>query len=487
LIVFRCPEDRGSAARLRATAAIDDGGSGQPGARTKVEFIVYADRALHQERRVEAAVRQRTALLDTLRSPAADLDTRLAAAESLAANPDGGALLLAEAAAGRLAALAPDDAREELLEAISDAIFRNPDLGIRALASEHFARPGTPTLPPISDLAALPGDRRAGEALFFGAARCDACHTVRGRGGDVGPDLTAIRTKLGRPELLDAILNPSAAIGAGLQSLTLTLQDGRVLAGLLQADGPTLLLKDGNGARHVIEAADVVERRPSRLSLMPEDIARALSPQQLADLVAFLQHDPDAPPAFGPPQPLWNGRDLSGWAAVPDASAWSVREVDGAPVLHCAGQPIGYIRTERAFTSFELLVEWRFPDPARPGNSGVLLRVQAPDGVWPRSLEAQLNSGDAGDIWNIGEFGALLDPARTQGRRTVKLLPSSERPLGEWNTYRITLRGGDLTLEVNGQAQNRARWCEELAGGIALQSEGAPIEFRRVELREIAD
>lgn len=487
MIVFDLPDTTPVLARFVATAAVDDGGTRQPGSSTKVEFLVYADRAAAREAEAAAAVAQRTALLDTLRSPAALLDARLAAAESLAADPQGGALLLAEAAAGRLDALAPDDARDELLAAISDSIFRNPDLGIRALASEHFTRPGTPALPPIADLAALPGDRRAGESLFFGPARCDACHAVRGRGGDVGPDLSAIRTKLGRPELLDAILNPSAAIGAGLQSLTLTLRDGRVLAGLLQADGPTLLLKDGAGARHVLDAAGVVERRKSKLSLMPEDIARALTPQQLADLCAFLQHDPDAPPDFGPPVPLWNGRDLSGWAAVPDASAWSVREADGAPVLHCEGQPIGYIRTERAFTSFELLVEWRFPDPSRPGNSGVLLRVQEPDQVWPRSLEAQLNSGDAGDIWNIGEFGAELDPARTQGRRTVKLLPSSERPLGEWNTYRITLRGGDLLLEVNGQVQNRARWCEELAGGIALQSEGAPIEFRRVELREIAD
>jgi putative heme-binding domain-containing protein len=486
-IVFELPPHGPSLLRFVATAAVDDSGTQQPGSSTKVEFLVYADRAAAREAEAAAVVAERAARLDTLRSPAAPLDTRLAAAESLAVDPAGGALLLAEASSGRLAALSPDDARDELLAAISESIFRNPDLGIRALASEHFTRPGTPTLPPIADLAAAAGDRRAGQALFFGAARCDACHAVRGRGGDVGPDLSAIGAKLGRPELLDAILNPSAAIGAGFESLTLTLRDGRVLAGLLQADGPTLLLKDGNGARHVLDAAEVVERRKSRLSLMPEDSARALSPQQLADLCAFLQHDPDAPPTLGPPLALWNGRDLSGWAAVPDASAWSVREADGAPVLHCAGQPIGYIRCERAFTSFELTVEWRFPDPSRPGNSGVLLRVQPPDGVWPRSLEAQLNSGDAGDIWNIGEFGAELDPSRTQGRRTVKLLPSSERPLGEWNTYRITLRSGDLTLEVNGQVQNRGRWCEELAGGIALQSEGAPIEFRRVELREIGN
>jgi putative heme-binding domain-containing protein len=303
----------------------------------------------------------------------------------------------------------------------------------------------------------------------------------------VGPDLSQIRTKYGRPELLDSILNPSAAIGAGFESVTLTLKDGSILAGLLQADGAQVLLKDGTGARHVVDAADIVERRASKLSLMPEDISRDLSPQQLADMCAFLQFDPTPAPNLGPPIELWNGRDLTGWTAVPDPSAWSVRTADGTPVLHDEGQPIGYIRTDRAFTSFELTVEWRFPDPTHPGNSGVLLRVQPPDKVWPRSLEAQLNSGDAGDIWNIDAFGMDVDPARTDGRHTVKLLPSSEKPLGEWNTYCITLRDGDLTLEVNGQVQNRARWCEELPGSIALQSEGAPIEFRRVTLREIAD
>ncbi len=472
---------------FQATAAIDDGGTRQPGAPTKVEFLVYADRASEREARARAEDARLDVLLATLHDRTLDSDQRADAAGMLALDSQGGTRLLVEAAAGRLAALQPDDARPELLAVIAEDIFRNPDLGVRALASEYFQRPGGPSLPPISELAALPGDRRAGQSLFFGAARCDACHAVRGRGGDVGPELSAIRTKLGRAELLDAILNPSAAIGAGFESLTVSLKDGRVLAGLLLADGPTLLLKDGTGARHVVDAADVAERRASKLSLMPDDIARTLQPGQLADLCAFLQHDPDAPPTLGPPQRLWNGRDLDGWTALPDASAWSVRDADGALVLHCEGQPIGYIRTAHTFTNFELILDWRFPDPAHAGNSGVLLRVQPPDGVWPRSLEAQLNSGDAGDIWNIGDFGADLDPARTEGRRTVKLLPSSERPLGQWNTYRITLRDGDLTLEVNGQMQNRARWCEELPGSIALQSEGAPIEFRRVELREIAD
>jgi hypothetical protein len=78
-----------------------------------------------------------------------------------------------------------------------------------------------------------------------------------------------------------------------------------------------------------------------------------------------------------------------------------------------------------------------------------------------------------------------VDPLRTDGRRTVRLQPSSERPLGEWNRYRILLDGGSLRLFVNDVLQNTAEWCAETPGKICLQSEGAWIEFRDVVLRPI--
>jgi hypothetical protein len=161
---------------------------------------------------------------------------------------------------------------------------------------------------------------------------------------------------------------------------------------------------------------------------------------------------------------------------------WSVK--DG--VLRCAGNPIGYLRTKEDFTSFELVVEWRFDPALPPGNSGVLLRMTGEDKVWPDSIEAQLHSRNAGDIWNIGGFPMEADPSRTEGRRTRKALPCNEKPIGEWNRYVITLDGGELTLEVNGEVQNRASGCEERSGKICLQSEGAAIEFRTIEITPIA-
>ena len=89
---------------------------------------------------------------------------------------------------------------------------------------------------------------------------------------------------------------------------------------------------------------------------------------------------------------------------------------------------------------------------------------------------------NAGDIWNIDRFPMEVDRERTSGRRTRKRLPTNELPLGGWNRYRITLFGGELTLEVNGVVQNTASWCDEVPGKICLQSEGAFIQFRNVRL-----
>ncbi|MHC5003347.1 MAG: 3-keto-disaccharide hydrolase, partial [Planctomycetota bacterium] len=76
------------------------------------------------------------------------------------------------------------------------------------------------------------------------------------------------------------------------------------------------------------------------------------------------------------------------------------------------------------------------------------------------------------------------DPERTSGRNTRRT-HTNERPIGEWNDYEIIVDGGRLALIVNGEVLNEAWDVEEVAGKICLQSEGAPIHFRRVRLAEI--
>jgi hypothetical protein len=195
---------------------------------------------------------------------------------------------------------------------------------------------------------------------------------------------------------------------------------------------------------------------------------------------------------LGAPMPgevqLFNGKDLTGWTScLPNAKdefeAWSVN--DG--VLVCKGQPIGYLRTEKKYTNFVLKLEWRFNPAKGAGNSGVLVRMVGDDKVWPKSVEAQLQSGSAGDFWNIDEFTMTVDKSRTNGRNTKKLATASpvERPLGEWNEYEIIVNQGDVILKVNGQELNRATDVEQVPGFICLQSEGAEIHFRNVRIVEL--
>ena len=181
---------------------------------------------------------------------------------------------------------------------------------------------------------------------------------------------------------------------------------------------------------------------------------------------------------------LFNGKDLTGWThflkdeGKPE-DVWSVTD-EG--VLVCQGRPIGYLRTKADHDNFVLRLQWRFsPVTKKAGNSGVLLRKIGEDKVWPRSIEAQLQSGAAGDFWNIGKFPMQAVAERTNGRNTARTA-TNEKSLGEWNLYEITLWHGHCVLRVNGQVLNQAWDCLEIPGKICLQSEGAEIHFRDIQL-----
>ena len=179
---------------------------------------------------------------------------------------------------------------------------------------------------------------------------------------------------------------------------------------------------------------------------------------------------------YGPAVRLFNGRDLTGWT-FKDAQkgVWGVK--DG--VMTDKGKPAGFIATEKDYTNYVLRLQVRHLVKT---NSGVLLRSTKLDGAWPRSIEAQVMSGNMGDIYNFRKFPMKTDPKRTRGALTRKIHESNEKPTGQWNEYEITLNKGDLELKVNSLVQNRAAGCREIPGRICLQSEGGPLEFRNIVL-----
>jgi hypothetical protein len=189
---------------------------------------------------------------------------------------------------------------------------------------------------------------------------------------------------------------------------------------------------------------------------------------------------------------LFNGKDLSGWThylSEPSARMTDVWSVDAAEkTIICKGNPVGYIRTVKDYADFVLKLEWRFsPVTRQPGNSGVLLRIVGPDKVWPKCIEAQLMSGNAGDFWLIDEAMLTTAPERVDAGTPRHRLRSrtNERPVGEWNAYDITCNGGKVWLKVNGELLNEGTDADIAAGKIGLQSEGVEIHFRNIRLTPI--
>ena len=193
---------------------------------------------------------------------------------------------------------------------------------------------------------------------------------------------------------------------------------------------------------------------------------------------------------------LFNGEDLTGWShflvdsEVAMADVWSVQE----GVLVCKGEPLGFLHTTGKYESYELVVEWRWAPGTEPGNSGVLLRVNGEPKAIPRSYEAQLKSGDAGDLYGFWGMPLSGDAERTREAKRHELLrdmvgfaktEANENPPGEWNRYEIRIAGPDIVVKVNGKTLNEASDAKVLAGTIGLQSEGGEIHFRKVELTPI--
>ncbi len=181
---------------------------------------------------------------------------------------------------------------------------------------------------------------------------------------------------------------------------------------------------------------------------------------------------------------LFDGKSLAGWSFVsadpqtPASAVWSVR--DG--VIVCAGKPMGYARTLQRYRDYQLHLEWRFP--SGPGNSGAFVHISGEDKVWPTCLEAQLMSGDAGQLrCNGGSKVAELTPASVIA--VSRCAPDSEKPVGEWNRCDIVCRGDTVTVHINGVLQNKVTGASVSAGAIGLQSEGKPVEFRNIVLEPL--
>jgi hypothetical protein len=200
---------------------------------------------------------------------------------------------------------------------------------------------------------------------------------------------------------------------------------------------------------------------------------------------------------------LFNGKDLSGWHAdVPDMdnnSSARMPFIVRNGMLVSLGTPGGHLITDATHQNYRLEVEYRFA--GEPGNCGVLVHASTPRALYkmfPKSIEVQMMHENAGDFWCIVEDITVPDMEKRRGdkkkwgttedklRRILNLTDGSEKPLGQWNRMVIECLNDSVKVWLNNDLVNYGFNCTAQKGQIALQAEGAEVEFRKVALTPIA-
>ncbi len=130
-------------------------------------------------------------------------------------------------------------------------------------------------------------------ALLFEKAQCVKCHRYGNRGDTVGPDLTDVSKRFQTKEILESILFPSQVISSQYASQTIVTVDGKAYSGMVapSGDGSVTVLQ-ASGEKVVIARDDIEQATRTKVSAMPEGLLNTLSPEEIADLFAFLSSQP---------------------------------------------------------------------------------------------------------------------------------------------------------------------------------------------------
>ena len=213
-----------------------------------------------------------------------------------------------------------------------------------------------------------------------------------------------------------------------------------------------------------------------------------------------------APKAFVDGQGLgWRELTLTDFENVNTAEdTWSLK--DG--VIHCTGKPIGVTKSKFKVTNFELVAEWRHLSSA--GNSGIFvwatdeaLTGLKPNSLPPGGIEVQVldhgyatqyekNTGKKpdwfttnGDVFPVGK--STMKPFPPVAPNSSRSFPRKNLSKGtpEWNHYYVRAINGEVRLWVNGEEVSGGTDCQPATGYICLESEGAPVEFKNLRIREL--
>jgi hypothetical protein len=181
-------------------------------------------------------------------------------------------------------------------------------------------------------------------------------------------------------------------------------------------------------------------------------------------------------------EPLFNGKDLTGWKVqfndkakdADPAKTFTVKE----GVLVVTGKPTCYLYTDKSYKDYVLTFDWRFPAGSSPdSNSGCLVHIQTPHKVMPKSVEPQGRYKDHGKLFFLGGVKGEATFDADAHKKALK-------PMGEWSTTEVTCAAdGTVSVKLNGVPVSRGK-TDLTSGPIGFQSEGWEIHLRNIKIQE---
>jgi putative membrane-bound dehydrogenase-like protein len=350
----------------------------------------------------------------------------------------------------------PLPTRQQLLGSKNEAIKKRA----KRLFGEGPSSQRADVLARYQTVPKLTGHPEMGGAVF--EKNCVTCHAYRGRGNALGPNLAEFAGKA-IEDFMVAILDPSAAINPNFLAYNVETKDGRDLTGLIRGEtASSLVVAQPGGIQETLLRSAVQEIRASQVSLMPEGLEQAISPQDLADLVAWLKQNAPAPFGSATPEKTARARErlgqsgLNGLARVTFSSeqltypSW----LGSLPLAHCR-QTDGRSRvsweTEPAPAPFQPGEFYSFQLPAAMGF------ISQPSGAFALSLNGRpvLN-------FNVELNDHLWESADGRVRMTYTVKENdaedSNGPLVLAVAGSLLEAGKPVRFEVTGSAANSQRW-----------------------------